>query len=191
MAGGELATFVEEIMIGNIVQLIAGGLLLVAGKRLYWFFVGLCGATAGLFISEFFLHPEGMTERIIVAVAIGAGFAVLALILQKIMVGVAGFIAGGFLFVSLLDTLKITLPDWNWAVFLIGGLIGIFLVKILFDLALVIISSFAGATLIIRGLNLGGSNGLIILLVLILAGIVFQSAQNRSKPTIITPESRP
>lgn len=183
-------TFHEVRMVANIFQIAAGGLLLVAGKKLYWFFVGLCGAAAGLFVSEFFLHPEGMMERVIVAVAIGGGFAVLALILQKIMVGIAGFIAGGFLSVSLIDTLEIAMPDWNWAVFLVGGLIGIFLVRILFDLALVIISSFAGATLIIRGFDLAGSNGLIILLVLILAGIVMQSAQGKSKPAIITPEPR-
>lgn len=177
-------------MAAIVIQLTAGGLLLLAGKKLYWFFVGLCGAAAGLFISEFFLHPEGMTERVIVAIAIGAGFAFLAVFLQKIMVGIAGFIAGGFLSISLIETLQFNLSDWNWAVFLVGGLIGIFLVKLLFDLALVIITSFAGATLIIRGLDLGGSNGLIILLVLILAGIVIQSAQNRSKPVVVSSEPR-
>ncbi len=65
-------------MIPTLLELGAGGLLLAAGKKLYWLFVGLCGAAAGLFISEFFLHPQGLGERVLVAVGIGAAFAVLA-----------------------------------------------------------------------------------------------------------------
>ncbi len=172
-------------MISTIFQFLAGGLLLVAGKKLYWFVVGLSGAAAGLFISEVFFHPEGMLERVVIAVAIGAGFAILALILQKIMVGIAGFIAGGYLGITLFDTLQVQFIDWKWAVFLIGGLVGILLVKVLFDMALVIISSFAGASLILRAINIEGPKGLIVLLVLVLVGIVIQSAQNRPKPPVV------
>jgi hypothetical protein len=118
-------------------------------------------------------------------VAIGAGFAILAVVLQKIMVGIAGFIAGGYLGVTLFDTLQVQFTEWKWAVFLVGGLVGILLVKILFDLALVIISSAAGATLIVRAINIEGPKALIILLVLILTGIVIQSAQNRPKPPVV------
>jgi hypothetical protein len=174
-------------MVPTLLQFAAGGLLLVTGKRLYWLFVGLCGAAAGLFISEFFFHPESWGERVLVAVGIGAAFAILALILQRIMISIAGFIAGGFLGVSLVDTLQLTISEWNWVVFLLGGIIGVLIVQLLFDLSLVIISSFAGATLIIRALGLDGAKGLIILLVLILAGIVIQSAQNRPKPPVAVP----
>ena len=174
-------------MLGTILRLGAGGLLLVAGKKLYWFLVGLCGAIAGLFISEFFFHPEGFWPRILVAVGIGAAFAILAVLLQQIMVSVAGFIAGGYLGSSLVDTLQVDVANWKWAVFLLGGIIGVIIVKMLFELSLVIISSFAGASLITRALELNGTKGLIILLVLILAGIVLQSARNRGKPTAAPP----
>jgi hypothetical protein len=177
-------------MLSTIFQLGAGGLLLIAGKKLYWFVVGVCGAIAGLFVSEFFFHPESWGERVLVAVGIGAAFAVLALVLQRIMISIAGFIAGGFLGVSLVETLKVEITNWNWVIFILGGLVGILIVKMLFDLSLVIISSFAGATLIIRALNLDGPNGLIILLVLILTGIVLQSFQSRPKPPAATPVPR-
>ena len=176
-------------MIPTILQLGAGGILLIAGKKLYWFVVGVCGAIAGLFVSEFFFHPESWGERVLVAVGIGAAFAVLALVLQQIMISIAGFIAGGFLGVSLVDTLKVEITNWNWVVFILGGLVGILIVKMLFDLSLVIISSFAGATLIIRALNLDGPNGLIILLVLILTGIVLQSFAE--PPQTTGPNARP
>lgn len=174
-------------MILKIIQLGIGGLLLVTGKKLYWLVVGLCGAVAGLFVSEFFFHPEGLAARILVAVGIGAAFAVLALVLQRIMISIAGFIAGGYLGITLMDTLQLVEPNWNWVAFLLGGLIGLLVVQMLFDLSLVIISSFAGATVILKAIGLEGPNGLIVLLVLILAGIVIQSAQGRSKPPIAPP----
>jgi hypothetical protein len=89
--------------------------------------------------------------------------------------------------VSLVDTLQVDVASWKWAVFLLGGIIGIVIVKMLFELSLVIISSFAGASLITRALDLNGAKGLIILLMLILAGIVLQSARNRARPTAPPP----
>ncbi|GAP21773.1 hypothetical protein [Leptolinea tardivitalis] len=177
-------------MISTLLQLGAGGLLMVAGKKLYWVVVGLCGAIAGLFISEFFFHPQTLGERALVAVGIGAAFAVLALVLQRIMISVAGFIAGGYLGVSLVKTLNIGVESWDWVIFLLGGLIGILIVHFLFELSLVIISSFAGASLITRAINLEGAAGLIVLLVLILAGIVIQSGQNKPKAAPPAPPAK-
>lgn len=158
---------------------------MVAGKKLYWFFVGVCGALAGLFVSETFFHPQGIGDRALVAIGLGAAFAILALILQRIMIGVAGFISGGYLGISLIDTLQLPVSEWKWIVFILGGLVGIMIVKILFDLSLIIISSSAGALLITRAVHLDGSKSLIVLLVLIIAGIVVQSA--RGKPKAVQP----
>ncbi len=174
-------------MIGMLFQLITGGLLLVAGKKLYWFFVGTLGALAGLFVSETFFHPQSMGDRVLVAVGIGAAFAILALILQRIMIGVAGFIAGGYLGVALVDALQLPVSEYRWVVFILGGLIGIMIVKMLFDFSLVIISSAAGAILITRAVQMDGAKSLIILLVLIIAGVVVQSVRGKPKPAAPTP----
>jgi hypothetical protein len=168
-------------MIPSFLQFIAGGLLLGAGKKLYWFFVGICGAICGLFVSELMFHPEGWWERVLVAIGFGAAFAILALVLQRVMVSIAGFIAGGFILNSLTETMQFSIGNLNWLVFVIGGIAGILLVQVLFDLALVLISSFAGASLIIRAAGLEGVNGTILLLVLVLIGIIIQSVQNRPK----------
>jgi hypothetical protein len=170
-------------MIGTLFQLITGIILLVAGKKLYWFFVGTLGAIAGLFISETFFHPQSWGDRVLVAVGIGAAFAILALVLQRIMINVAGFIAGGYLGVSLVDALQLPVTEYRWVVFILGGLIGIMIVKMLFDLSLVIISSAAGAILVTRAIGLDGTKSLIILLVLIMAGVVVQSVRGKPKTT--------
>jgi hypothetical protein len=178
-------------MIGTLFQLITGSVLLVAGKKLYWFFVGTLGAIAGLFVSESFFHPQSWGDRVLVAVGIGAAFAILALILQRIMIGVAGFIAGGYLGISLIDALTLPVTDYRWVVFILGGLIGILVVKMLFDLSLVIISSAAGAILITRAISLDGAKSLIILLVLIIAGVIVQSVRGKPKATPPAPAQPP
>lgn len=177
-------------MIPSLLQFVAGGLLLGAGKKLYWFFVGICGAVSGLLVSELFFHPAGWWERVLVAIGFGAAFAILALVLQRIMVSVAGFIAGGFVLVSLTETLQLSLINWNWIVFLIGGIIGILLVQVLFDLALVLITSFAGASLIIHAAALEGVKATILLLALVLIGIIIQSTQNRPKAPAAPPVTK-
>jgi MFS family permease len=177
-------------MIPSLLQFIAGGLLLGAGKKLYWFFVGLCGAASGLFISEMFFHPTGWWERVLVAVGFGAAFAILALVLQRIMVSIAGFIAGGFVMVSLIENLQLEFTNWNWIVFIIGGIIGVLLVQVLFDLALILISSFAGSTLIVRAAGLEGTKATILLLTLVLIGIIIQFTQNRPKTPVATQGSK-
>jgi hypothetical protein len=174
-------------MIGMLFQLVTGSILLVAGKKLYWFFVGILGAIAGLFVSETFFHPQSWGDRVLVAVGIGAAFAILALILQRIMIGVAGFIAGGYLGGALIDALQLPVTDFRWVVFILGGLIGILIVKMLFDLSLVIISSTVGAILISRAIGLDGAKSLIILLVLIIAGVVVQTVRGKPKTTTSAP----
>lgn len=174
-------------MIPTFLQFVAGGLLLGAGKKLYWFFVGLCGAICGLFISEVFFHPVAWGERVLVAIGFGAVFAILALVLQRIMVSIAGFISGGFVLVSLVENLQLEFSNWNWIVYFIGGIIGVLLVQVLFDLALVLISSFVGATIIARALPIDGTKQTIIVLAMVLIGIIIQSAQNRQKVVTIQP----
>jgi hypothetical protein len=171
-------------MIPSLLQFITGGLLLGAGKKLYWFFVGICGAICGLFVSEVFFHPTGFWEQVLVAIGFGVAFAFLALVLQRLMVSIAGFIAGGFIMVSLAETLQLSVVNWDWIIFIIGGIAGILLVQILFDLALVLITCFGGATLITRAVGLQGVKGTILLLILVLVGIIIQSARNRPRTPV-------
>jgi hypothetical protein len=167
-------------MVSIVLQFAAGALLLGIGKKLYWFVVGLCGALVGLVISELVFHPTDFWERALVAIGFGVVFAILALVLQRVMVSIAGFISGGFILVSLAKTLQLPYVEWSWIVFILGGIVGILLVRVLFDLALILISCFAGATLILRALQLEGAQGTILLLALVLIGIIIQSAQNRN-----------
>ncbi len=74
-----------------------GIVMLVAGRKLFWLFVGVVGFTVGIGMAERFFPGESETTLLILALITGVLFAVLALFLKRIAVGVAGFVAGGYL----------------------------------------------------------------------------------------------
>jgi hypothetical protein len=63
--------------------------------------------------------------------------------------------------------------------FIIGGVIGVILVGIFLDWALISLSSLAGAALVTQALNLSGGLGLVVFVILIVIGVVFQSRELR------------
>jgi hypothetical protein len=73
--------------------------------------------------------------------------------LQKFAVGLAGLIAGGYIVYYLLQTNLINVGTYQWMAILAGALIGAFLAGSLFDWAMLLITSAAGAVLISQGLN--------------------------------------
>jgi hypothetical protein len=62
-----------------------------------------------------------------------------------------------------------------WLHFLIGGIIGLVLVGLLFDWALIILSSIMGAQMLVDVFGVGNWLGLLVFIVLVLIGMVVQS----------------
>ena len=134
----------------NTPQLLIGGALLLLGRRLFWLFLMGVGFAAGsVFALELVSGQEGWMP---LAIALGAGLvgALLALMAQKLAVGVAGFLAGGYLAYVLAGTRIAELPPW--AVFVIGGILGAILLALLFNWALIALSSLVGAALVSQAL---------------------------------------
>ena len=127
-----------------------GAAVLTLGRKLFWLFVGAVGFGAGLMLAPQF--PEE-PEWLILVIALVAGLlgAVLAILVQKIAVFVAGFVAGGYLLLWLLTFLNLDLGNFQgltWAFFILGGIIGAVMIGAIFDMALIILSSAAGAGMI-------------------------------------------
>src|SRR6185295_19307424 len=79
-----------------ILALIAGALLLIAGRRLFWLFVGLVGFFT---VYRWFApYPAGPSPsgRWLVAILAGLLGIVLAIFLQRLAVALAGFLVGGW-----------------------------------------------------------------------------------------------
>src|SRR5687768_12061063 len=169
----------------SIISIILGVALLIAGHRLFWLFVGAAGFVAGLQLAtQFWQGPEILA--IIVGLVVGVIFALLAIFLQGVAIGVAGFLAGGYILTVLADMIGLNQGAFSWIVYLIGGIVGVLLVIFLFDWALITLSSLAGASLITQALLLPSGMGGMVFLALVIVGVVIQGSMlQRERVTIV------
>ena len=164
----------------TLINAILGGALLVAGRKLFWLFVAAAGFITGFQLTtRYFQGSEGLS--IIVGLVVGAIFAILAIFLQTIAIGIAGFLAGGYILQTLAAMLGFDIGSLMWVIYIVGGIIGVLLVSFLFDWAIITLSSLAGAALVMEAFQLQ-SNGLIFL-ILVLAGVIIQgiTLQNEAR----------
>ena len=104
----------------------------------------------------------------------GAVGAVLTFYFQKVAILAGGFIAGGYLFIELLRELGKGPGNYYLLYFILGGVIGAILMKVLFRWTLIVLSSFIGAGLISRSFDFGSGVAGPLFILLIIVGIVFQ-----------------
>jgi hypothetical protein len=170
----------KEVKMINLINVLLGGGLLLAGRKLFWLFVGALGFVTGMQLaSNFWQGPEGLA--IIFGLILGVIFALLAIFLQTIAIGIAGFLAGGFVLTALAGMLGLDTSTFNWIIYIIGGIIGIALVLFLFDWAIITLSSLAGASLLVQAFLPEGGTGRLIFAILFIIGIVVQGSVLRSE----------
>ncbi len=151
--------------------------MLLAGRKLFWLFVGAVGFVTGLQLaSNFWQGPE--TLALVLGLIIGVIFALLAIFLQTITIGIAGFLAGGYILNAMAVMFGL---DAGWIIYIIGGLIGLALVIFLFDWAIITLASLAGATLVVQAFLTEGGTGGIIFMILFLIGVIVQGSVLRSE----------
>ena len=158
----------------SFLNAVLGTALLVAGRRIFWLLVGVIGFIIGVQVAARFFHSSELID-ILAGLMLGVIFAVLAIFLESFAIGLAGFLGGGYILVSIANVFGLDSGIWTWVFFLIGGILGAILVAMLFDWALIIISSLAGASLIVDAFHLklvlaGGA-----FLILLVIGIVIQA----------------
>lgn len=159
-----------------LLTLIAGVALLIAGRRLFWLFVGLVGfVTVYRWLAP--AHGTPASGGWLLAVLAGVMGILLAIFLQRVAVALAGFFAGGWFAAQLLGlhTLHITNPrGGDLLIFVVAGVIAALLAIALFDLALIVLSSLAGADLVVAAIHPGPRPARLLLIVLAVAGIAVQ-----------------
>jgi hypothetical protein len=156
-----------------LLALLAGIVLLVAGRRLFWLFVGLVGFFAVYrWFAPYRLGPA--SGRFLLAVLAGVVGILLAIFLQRVAIALAGFFAGGSFAVHLLGLHLGQARGGALLVFLIAGVLAAILAVALFDLALVVLSSLAGADLIVEALHPRPVTAKLVLVVLVVVGIAIQ-----------------
>jgi len=166
-----------------VVRLLAGVSLLTLGRKLYWLFVGAVGFVAAFFVVEQFfpLQPEWAT--LLVALLAGILGVFLAIFLQHTAIFLGGFLAGGYLVANLTAMMNWHAGRYNWVLLLIGGMVCAVLAMIMFDWALIALSSLAGAMVIVRAFTLPPMIALALTVGLFLLGAAIQVAiKHRERP---------
>jgi MFS family permease len=159
----------------SIFFFIAGAALLILGRKLFWLFAAVIGFLLGMSFAQQVLPGQSQTVQLIVAFVFGGLGAVLAIMVQKIAIGLAGFIAGAYLVNILVPTFSITLGSFLWIAVIVGGIIGALLASTMFDWALIFLSSAVGASVIVNHLTVPQPFPLVLLLSLLLLGVVIQA----------------
>jgi hypothetical protein len=158
----------------DIFRLLLGIAMLTMGRRLYWLFLGGIGFVFGYDIAKQIIHGQPQTVIFVIALCAGVAGAMLAVMFQKFAVLIGGFLAGGYLFVEFMKELGAGVGNSHWLLFILGGVIGALLMKVLFSWALIVLSSFMGAVLILRAFHFGTQPPGLIFILLFLLGIAVQ-----------------
>jgi MFS family permease len=159
-----------------IISLIVGALILLLGRRLFWLFVAAVGFAIGIELTPYLIQHPPPWLALGVAIILGILGAVLALVLQKIAIAIAGFLVGGHIATALVAAFVNSHGQYSGLTFIIGGIIGALLLLALFDWALIIFSSIAGAELVASNLHVPPAGTAILFIALTIFGIVVQAA---------------
>ncbi len=167
-------------MVDGLIALIAGGLLLFFGKRLFWLAAAL---VAFLFGWQLFGDLLGPMWSLVVAVVLGILFAWLAIKFIKITVYMVGFLAGAAALPFLAGTFGVDMSGLVLAI--IGGAIGLILVAVAFDWGLILITAWAGASAVTFALqnwvSMSDTFSTVVFLVLMIVGVFWQASQKRKR----------
>ena len=152
-----------------------GGALLLVGRRLFWLFVAVIGFAIGVQIAARMLHGS---ELLVILAGLGFGilFAVLAIFVETMAIGVAGFLGGGYIFLSIARAFGFDRTAFTWIIFIAGGIIGAALIAVLFDWALILLSSLAGASMVVEDIQFGRFAAALIFITALAIGVSIQAS---------------
>src|SRR5204863_7970410 len=153
-----------------------GAWILRFGRKLCWLCGAAVGLAAGVQIAPHLVHERSSMLALTVALVVGLIGALLALFLQRVAIGVLGFLAGGKLAGAIAAAFFVHHAQYATIIFLVGGIIGAILLLAVFDWALIVVSSLIGAHLIQSAIVLPPTGSTLVFIGLAILGILVQAA---------------
>lgn len=163
-------------MASQTLTLIFGAVLLALGRKLYWLVTGAAGFALGAYLGNLWFPDGEAWLRIGGALVLGVAGLLLVIFLQKFALGAAGFVAGLYLATQAVRMLQADFGWVNWLIHLGGGLLGMVLALAVFEWALILLSSAAGAALVVQGLEMTVLMQAGLFVALFALGVVVQGA---------------
>jgi len=157
------------------INILIGLCLLFAGRRLFWLFVACVGFASGYHYAQQIWAVHSPVLLLILSIAVGGSGAIIAIFFQKAAIVIAGFAAGGYIVLTLIDQIIRLAAQMTWLPYVIGGIIGAITLFFIFDWALIFLSTVTGATLIAQTVAFNPWIEIVIFLALVIAGMTFQA----------------
>jgi Domain of unknown function (DUF4203) len=166
------------------VNMIAGAVLLLVGRKLFWLFVAIAGFYVGFEVARAVFTHQPQWLVWLVAAAAGVIGAVVAMLFQRVAFALGGFYAGGYL---ALVAAERYLPGAGAGAFIVGGVAGAIAAALLMDWAVVILSCLVGAALVVSSLALRDPVALLAYAALVVIGIAVQRQLLRGQKRTAAP----
>jgi hypothetical protein len=151
-----------------------GFLMLIAGRPVYSVFVGgICFVVGTTLASQITIFPPALNIFLIPSLFAAIGI-VLTQVFKRWAARVAGFIGGGILIINLPNAFG---SGGYWTspyLFVVAGIISAILLFIIFDFALIVLSSLVAVSLILSSMRVGNLDQGAMFLILAIFGIIVQ-----------------
>ena len=171
----------------QVLRFVIGAALLILGRQLYWLFVAGIGFVVAVDLVPRLVQIESTALILLLALAAGVLGALLAVFLQRVGIGIAGFLGGAYAMLALFEALQVQMPVVSWVLALIGGVIGVILTLVLFEWALIILSALIGAWMVATSFSLGSAVTWLAFLILLVIGVALQAVMmQRGEPALDT-----
>ena len=156
--------------------MLAGGLaILFFGSKLFWLYIGVIGMLVGFELAEYYLPGSPTWIFLSCGALLGIITAVLAILMQYVAVGLAGFVGGSYLAAQVLDILPvIDGGELQWLLLLIPAVLGTIICILVFDLAIIFLSSLTGAAILVQLFEMNPALQNILFAVLAVVGLLVQ-----------------
>ena len=168
-----------------IVGALLGVVILLFGRRLFWLCVAAVGFAAGVEMAPHIMQQPTPLLALTFALVLGFIGALLALFLQKIAIAIVGFVSGGKIALAVAAAFIANAAQFYWLTFIVGGIVGAILLLVLFDWALIFLSSMVGAYLILSAVAVPSAGTTILFMALVLVGVLIQAGALRRTRTVV------
>lgn len=158
----------------QLITVVLGFVSLIGGAQLPWMFTGSAGYLVGIWLADIIGFNQNEWQVLAIASAVGLSVILITYYLRRLVIIIAGFSAGGYISTTLPAIMgwKTVLEDWQ-AILLVGTACAVILF-LWFKLALVLVTTLAGATIVVQHLNLTMVSKEAMFVVLVVVGLTAQ-----------------
>jgi hypothetical protein len=159
-----------------VVQLAAGVILLLFGRRLFWLLVAAIGFFVGLGLADAYLSVDAEALRWTLGIVAGVVAALAMVFVQRFAISAAGALAAGYSTYWYLSLSWDPLEFWAWGLVAGAAVVGLLIARTVFGFGLIFVSALSGATLILEGAGSEAATSRWLFLVLVVVGTAVQAS---------------